>query len=377
LREFRVEEKTMTDTAQQAAKESQKAQTFEAKAFAARSATSGMAPYTVRRRSPRPQDVQIEVLYCGVCHSDLHQVRNEWQMVMPTVYPCVPGHEIVGRVVKVGSAVRKFKEGDLAAVGCMVDSCRTCANCRAGEEQYCENGVTFTYNGEDKILGGVTYGGYSDGVVVDEAYVLRVSNGLDPAGAAPLLCAGITTYSPLRRWNVGKGQKAGIVGLGGLGHMGVKFAKALGANVVLFTTSPNKTADAIRLGADEVVISKNEAEMQKHAGSFDFILDAVSADHDLNAYLQLLKLDGTMTLVGAPGKPAALNAFNLIMRRRRIAGSAIGGIRETQEMLDFCAEKGITSDIELIKIQQVDEAYERLLKGDVKYRFVIDMASLK
>ena len=367
----------MTETAQKPARDVQNPQTYTAKAFAAQSPTSGLAPHTIHRRSPRPQDVQIQILYCGVCHSDLHQVRNEWQMVMPTVYPCVPGHEIVGRVVKVGSAVKKFKEGDIAAVGCMVDSCRVCANCRAGEEQYCENFMTLTYNGEDKILGGVTYGGYSDSIVVDENYVLRVPNGLDAAGAAPLLCAGITTYSPLRHWNVKKGQKVGIVGLGGLGHMGLKFAKAFGANVVLFTTSPNKTADAIRLGADEVVISKNEAEMQKHTGSFDFILDAVSADHDLNAYLQLLKLDGTMTLVGAPEKPAALYSFNLLMKRRRIAGSAIGGIRETQEMLDFCAEKGITADIELIKIQQVNDAYERLLKSDVKYRFVIDMASLK
>jgi uncharacterized zinc-type alcohol dehydrogenase-like protein len=367
----------MTEAAQQTAKEAQKPQTFTAKAFTAQSAASGMGPFTLRRRSPRPQDVQIEILYCGVCHSDLHQVRNEWQSVMPTVYPCVPGHEIVGRVVKVGSAVRKFKEGDIAAVGCLVDSCRTCASCRAGEEQYCENGFTLTYNGEDKILGGVTYGGYSDAIVVDEAYVLRVPNSLDPAGAAPLLCAGITTYSPLRHWKVGKGQKVGIVGLGGLGHMGVKFAHAFGAHTVLFTTSPNKTADALRLGADEVVISKNEAEMQKHASSFDFVLDAVSAEHDLNAYLQLLKLDGTMTLVGAPEKPAPVAAFNLLMKRRRLAGSAIGGLRETQEMLDFCGEHGITSDIELIPIQQINQAYERLLKSDVKYRFVIDMASLK
>jgi uncharacterized zinc-type alcohol dehydrogenase-like protein len=367
----------MTEAAQQTAKQIQKPQTFAAKAFAAQGASSGMTPYTLQRRSPRPEDVQIEILYCGVCHSDLHQVRDEWQMVMPTVYPCVPGHEIVGRVVKVGSAVKNLKEGDIAAVGCMVDSCRKCANCLAGEEQYCENSMTLTYNGEDKFLGGVTYGGYSDSIVVDANYVLRVSNGLDPAGAAPLLCAGITTYSPLRHWNVRKGQKVGIVGLGGLGHMGVKFAKAFGANVVLFTTSPNKAADAVRLGADEVVISKNEGEMQKHTGSFDFILDAVSADHDLNAYLQLLKLDGTMTLVGAPEKPASLYSFNLLMKRRRIAGSAIGGIRETQEMLDFCADKGITADIELIKIQQVNKAYERLLKSDVKYRFVIDMASLK
>ncbi len=356
---------------------SSKPQTFTAKAYAAHSATSALAPFTLPRRSPRPQDVQIEILYCGICHSDLHQVRNEWQSVMPTVYPCVPCHEIVGRVVKAGSAVKKFKEGDIAAVGCMVDSCRVCANCRAGEEQFCEKFPTLTYNGEDKILGGVTYGGYSDSIVVDEAYVLRVSNKLNPAGTAPLLCAGITTYSPLRHWNVRKGQKVGIVGLGGLGHMGVKFAHAFGARVVLFTTSANKTADALRLGADEFVISKNEAEMQKHAASFDFILDAVSADHDLNAYLQLLKLDGTMTLVGAPEKPAQLNAFNLLMKRRRLAGSAIGGIRETQEMLDFCADHGITADIELIRIQQINEAYGRLLKSDVKYRFVIDMTSLK
>lgn len=368
----------MSEAARQmAVREDAKPQTFTAKAYAAHTTTSPLAPFTLPRRSPRPQDVQIEILYCGVCHSDLHQVRNEWQSVMPTVYPCVPGHEIVGRVVKAGSAVKKFKEGDLAAVGCMVDSCRVCASCRAGEEQYCENFPTLTYNGEDKILGGVTYGGYSDSIVVDEAYVLRVSNKLDPAGTAPLLCAGITTYSPLHHWKVGKGQKVGIVGLGGLGHMGVKFAHALGAHVVLFTTSANKTADALRLGADEVVISKNEAEVQKHAGSFNFILDAVSAEHDLNAYLQLLKLDGTMTLVGAPEKPAPVAAFNLLMKRRRLSGSAIGGIRETQEMLDFCADHGITADIELIRIQQINEAYDRLLKSDVKYRFVIDMASLK
>src|SRR5713226_4211876 len=279
---------------------SSKPQTFTAKAYAAHSATSALAPFTLPRRSPRPQDVQIEILYCGICHSDLHQVRNEWQSVMPTVYPCVPGHEIVGRVVKAGSAVKKFKEGDIAAVGCMVDSCRVCTSCLAGDEQYCENFMTLTYNGEDKLLGGVTYGGYTDSIVVDEAYVLRVSNQLDPAGTAPLLCAGITTYSPLRHWNVGKGQKVGIVGLGGLGHMGVKFAHAFGAHVVLFTTSPNKVEDALRLGADEVVISKDANQMQQHARSFDFILDAVSADHDVNAYINLLKVDGTMTLVGAP-----------------------------------------------------------------------------
>ncbi len=270
----------MTEAGQQTAAQKEtpsKVQTYTAKAYAAQSASSGLAPFTLQRRSPRAQDVEIEILYCGVCHSDLHQVRNEWKEVMPTTYPCVPGHEIVGRVVKAGSAVKKFKEGDIAAVGCMVDSCRVCANCRAGEEQYCEQGLTLTYNGQDKILGGVTYGGYSQSIVVDEAYVLRVSNKLDPAGTAPLLCAGITTYSPLRHWKVGKGQKVGIVGLGGLGHMAVKFAHAFGAHVVLFTTSPNKTADAVRLGADEVVVSKNEAEMRKHAGSFNFILDAVSA----------------------------------------------------------------------------------------------------
>jgi alcohol dehydrogenase (NADP+) len=351
--------------------------TFPAKAFAAHDPISPLSGHTIARRSPRPQDVQIEILFCGVCHSDLHQVRNEWKEVMPTVYPCVPGHEIVGRVVKAGSGIKKFKEGDIAAVGCMVDSCRVCASCRAGEEQYCENGLTLTYNGEDKILGGVTYGGYSDSIVVDESYVLRVPNGLDPAGAAPLLCAGITTYSPLRHWKVAKGQKVGIVGLGGLGHMGVKFAHAFGAHVVLFTTSPNKVSDALRLGADEVVISKNYDEMQKHAGSFNFILDAVSAHHDVNSYLGLLKRDGTITLVGAPEKPFPVAAFNVIMGRRSLSGSAIGGIRETQEMLNFCAEHGITADIEEIRIQQINDAYARLLKSDVKYRFVIDMASLK
>ena len=367
----------MTDAAQQAAVEKRLAQTFPAKAYAAQSKTSAMAPHTVKRREPRAQDVQIEILYCGICHSDLHQVRNEWDNVMPTVYPCVPGHEIVGRVAKAGSAVKKFKEGDMVAVGCMVDSDRTCPNCLAGEEQFCESMPTFTYNGQDKILGGVTYGGYSETIVVDEAFVLRVSDKANLAGTAPLVCAGITTYSPMRHWKVGEGQKVGIVGLGGLGHMGVKFAKAFGAHVVLFTTSPNKTADALRLGADEVVISKNPDEFKKHANTFNFILDTVSMEHDLNIYLSLLKMDGTMTLVGAPPKPAPVSAFNLIMGRRSLAGSPIGGIRQTQEMLDFCADKGITADIEMIKIQEVDKAYERLLKSDVKYRFVIDMASLK
>jgi uncharacterized zinc-type alcohol dehydrogenase-like protein len=354
-----------------------KPKAFTAKAFAAPSATKPLAPLVIPRRDPRPQDIQIEILFCGVCHSDLHQVRNEWESLMPTIYPVVPGHEIVGRVVKVGSAVEKFKEGDIAAVGCLVGSCGACVNCRDGEEQYCTVGFTLTYNGEDKILGGVTYGGYSESIVVDESFALKVSPKLDPAGAAPLLCAGITTYSPLRKWNVGKGQKVGIVGLGGLGHMGVKFAHAFGAHVVLFTTSPNKSADARRLGADEVVVSKNAEELQKHAFSFDLILDAVSADHDLNAYLQLLKRDGTLVLVGAPEKPLPVHSFNLLFGRHRLAGSAIGGLRETQEMLDFCAENGITADIERIPIQQINQAYDRLLQGDVKYRFVIDMASLK
>jgi uncharacterized zinc-type alcohol dehydrogenase-like protein len=365
---------TATSTLQE---ENQATKTLTARAYQAASPTSRLAAGTIPRRDPRPQDVQIEILYCGVCHSDLHTVRNEWESVMPTVYPCVPGHEIVGRVVKVGSAVKKFKAGDMAAVGCMVDSDRVCPSCKEGLEQYCDSMATFTYNSEDKLLGGVTYGGYSDSIVVDEAFVLRVSNKLDPAATAPLLCAGITTYSPLRHWKVQKGQKVGVVGLGGLGHMGVKFAHAFGAHVVLFTTSANKIDDGLRLGADEVVLSKDAAAMEKHAASFNFILDTVSATHDLNAYLNLLKRDGTMTLVGAPPEPAPVAAFHLIFKRRQLAGSGIGGIRETQEMLDFCAEHGITADIEKINIQQINEAYERLLKSDVKYRFVIDMASLK
>jgi alcohol dehydrogenase (NADP+) len=350
---------------------------YPTKAYAAGSATSPLGPATIQRRHPTPKDVQIEIQYCGVCHSDLHTVRNEWKEFTPTVYPCTPGHEIVGRVTAVGSAVKKFKEGDTVAVGCMVDSDRTCPNCREGLEQYCDSGATYTYNSDDKHLGGVTYGGYSQNIVVDQDFVLRVPKGLDLAATAPLLCAGITTYSPLRHWKVGKGQKVGIVGLGGLGHMGLKFAHAVGAHTVLFTTSPNKTEDARRLGADEVIISRNEQEMLKHAGTFDFILDTVSAEHDINAYLNLLKRDGTLTIVGAPEKPLATAAFNLIAKRRQFAGSSIGGIRETQEMLDFCGEHGITSDIELIKIQQINDAYERLLKSDVKYRFVIDMASLR
>jgi uncharacterized zinc-type alcohol dehydrogenase-like protein len=347
-----------------------------AKAYAASSATSPLAATTIARRDPTANDVQIEILFCGICHSDLHQVRNEWNEVMPTVYPCVPGHEIVGRVTKVGSAVKKFKVGDLAGVGCMVDSDRTCPECKAGFEQFCNN-MILTYNFPDKHLGGVTYGGYSDAIVVDENYVLRIPSNLNLAGAAPLLCAGITTFSPLHHWKVGKGQKVGIVGLGGLGHMGVKFAHALGAHVVLFTTSPNKKDDALRLGADEVVVSRNSDEMNKHMGSFDFILDAVSADHDINAFINLLRRDGNITLVGAPSKPLQVAAFPLIFRRRSLSGGLIGGIAETQEMLDFCGKHNITADVEVIPIQKVNEAYDRLAKADVKYRFSIDMASLK
>jgi alcohol dehydrogenase (NADP+) len=349
---------------------------YKTKAYSAASAISPMAHTTITRRDPTENDVQIEILFCGICHSDLHQVRNEWKESMATVYPCVPGHEIVGRIAKVGSAVKKFKAGDLAAVGCMVDSDGTCPECKAGLEQFCPN-FTLTYNFPDKHLGGVTYGGYSDSIVVNQRFVLRVPANLNLAGVAPLLCAGITTYSPMRHWGVTKGKKVGVVGLGGLGHMGVKFAHALGAHVVVFTTSPGKKEDAIRLGADEVVISKNADEMQKHAGSFDFILDAVSADHDINAYLNLLRRDGNLTMVGAPEKPLAVSAFNLIMGRRSLSGSPIGGIAETQEMLDFCGKHNITSDVEVIPIQKVNEAYERLLKSDVKYRFSIDMASLK
>jgi uncharacterized zinc-type alcohol dehydrogenase-like protein len=349
---------------------------YNAKAYSAVSATSPLASTKIVRRDPTEQDVQINILFCGICHSDLHTVRDEWHDAMPTVYPCVPGHEIVGRVTKVGSAVSKFKPGDIAAVGCMVDSDRTCPECQAGLEQFCPNFI-LTYNFPDKHLDAITYGGYSDSIVVDERFVLRVPTNLELAGVAPLLCAGITTYSPLRHWGVGKGKKVGVVGLGGLGHMGVKFAHALGAHVVVFTTSPNKKEDALRLGADEVVISKNANEMEKHAGSFDFILDAVSADHDINAYIQLLRRDGNITLVGAPEKPLAVAAFGLLFGRKSLSGSPIGGIPETQEMLDFCGKHNITADVEVIPIQKVNEAYERLLKSDVKYRFSIDMASLK
>ncbi len=351
--------------------------TTKANAYAAQSASSPLAPFGINRREPGPLDVEMEILYCGVCHSDLHTARNEWSSVMATAYPCVPGHEIVGRVTRVGSGVTKFKVGDLSAVGCMVDSCRTCPSCRAGLEQYCHSFATFTYNSPDKHLGGHTFGGYSTSIVVDEAFVLRVPPALNLAAAAPLLCAGITTYSPLRHWKVGPGQKVGIVGLGGLGHMALKFARAFGAHVVLFTTSANKVADGLRLGAHEVVISKDADAMRKQMGRFDFVLDAVSAQHDINMYLGLLKLDGTLTQVGAPSQPLPVNVFHLLLPRRSFAGSCIGGIAETQEMLDFCAAHGIVSDIELIPMQKINEAYERMLKQDVRYRFVIDIASLK
>jgi uncharacterized zinc-type alcohol dehydrogenase-like protein len=344
------------------------------KSYAAQSASSPLAPHAITRREPSARDVEIDILYCGVCHSDLHQARNEWHN---TVYPCVPGHEIMGTVTRVGKDVKKFKVGDRAGVGCMVGCCGECVNCKAGTEQYCVKFPILTYNGEDKVLGGITYGGYSGSIVVDEAFVLRVPEGLDMKSAAPLLCAGITTYSPLRHWKAGPGKKVGIIGLGGLGHMGVKFAKAFGAEVVLFTTSPGKIEDGKRLGAHHVVVSKNEAEMQKHTGSLDLIIDAVSAKHDLNAYLPLLKLDGNLVMVGAPEEPLPVLAFHLILPRRHISGSAIGGVKETQEMLDFCASKGITCDVEVIPMQKINEAYDRLLKQDVKYRFVIDMASLK
>jgi len=347
---------------------------FDAKAYSAESASSGLHPTTIARREPTDKDVQIEILYCGICHSDLHQVRNEWSAV-PTTYPVVPGHEIVGRVTKVGKGVSKFKPGDLAAVGCLVDSDGTCPQCKDDMEQFCPNAV-FTYNSPDEHTGKMTYGGYSDSIVVVEDFVLKVPANLDLAGAAPLLCAGITTYSPLRHWNVSKGKKVGVVGLGGLGHVAVKLAKAFGAHVVVFTTSPHKKDDAVSLGADEVVVSRNSDEVQAHAGTFDFILDTVSAPHDLNAYLNLLGVGGNLTLVGAPEEPLPVAAFALLFGRKSISGSLIGGIAETQEMLEFCGEHGITADVEIIPIQRINEAYDRLARSDVKYRFSIDMATL-
>ena len=347
---------------------------YSTKAYSATGATAPLGPTSIERRQPTPTDVQIQIQYCGVCHSDLHFARNEWGF---TQYPAVPGHEIVGKVTAVGSGVKKFKVGETVGVGCLIDSCRTCPNCRSGLEQYCDLGMAGgTYGGTDKYFGTPTLGGYAQSIVVTEDFVLRIPANLDLAATAPLLCAGITTYSPLRHWKVGPGHTVGIVGLGGLGHMGVKFAKAFGAHVVLFTTSPGKVADAKRLGAHEVVISTDATQMAAHAGTCDFILDAVSAAHDLNAYLNLLKRDGHMVLVGAPPEPAPVASFPLIMRRRSLSGSLIGGLPETQEMLDFCGKHGITCDIEMIRMDGINTAYERMLKSDVKYRFVIDMATL-
>lgn len=345
-------------------------------AFAAQTAKSPLAQAAIERRDPGPRDIQIDILYCGVCHSDLHTARGEWPGI---VFPVVPGHEIVGRVTGVGREVTGFKAGDLAAVGCMVDSCKSCGNCGKGLEQYCEKGMVLTYNSPDTHLPGrMTYGGYSKSIVVDQRFVLRVSNKVNLAATAPLLCAGITTYSPLKHWGAAKGKKVGIAGLGGLGHMGVKFAHAFGCHTVLFTTSASKVEDGKRLGADEVVISKDDAQMARHAGSFDFILDTVAAAHSLDAFTNLLRTDGTLCLVGAPEHPhPSPMVWPLIMKRASIAGSAIGGIPETQEMLDFCAKREITCDVEMIAIQDINRAYERMLKSDVKYRFVIDMATLK
>jgi uncharacterized zinc-type alcohol dehydrogenase-like protein len=342
--------------------------------YAAQKPTDKLAPFQIERRDPGADDVQIDILFCGVCHSDLHTARNEWNN---TLYPSVPGHEIVGKVTAVGANVTKFKVGDLAGVGCMVDSCQHCASCAEGEEQYCENGFTGTYNGP--VFGGEnTFGGYSDKIVVKEKFVLKISHSDNLAAVAPLLCAGITTYSPLHHWKVGPGKKVGVVGLGGLGHMAVKIAHAMGAHVVLFTTSPNKREDGLRLGADEVIVSKNADEMATQTNQLDFILNTVAAPHNLDPFLNLLKRDGTMTLVGAPDQPhPSPGVFNLIFKRRSLAGSLIGGIQETQDMLDFCARHGIVSDIEMIHMKDINEAYERMIKGDVKYRFVIDMATLK
>ena len=350
---------------------------YKTKAYSTASATSRLASTSIPRRDPTDRDVQIEILFCGVCHSDLHAARDQWHDVMPTVYPCVPGHEIVGKAKKVGSAVTKFKVGDLVGVGCLVDSDGTCPQCQAGLEQFCPHQV-LTYGFPDKHkTAPVTYGGYSDSIVVNERFVLRIPTNLSLAGSAPLLCAGITTYSPLRHWGVSKGKKVGVVGLGGLGHMAVKFARAFGAHVVVFTTSASKTEDALRLGAHEVVLSRNADEMKKHASSFDFLLDAVAAPHDINAYINMLARDGNITMVGAPDKPLSVSVFGLIFGRRSFSGSPIGGLAETQEMLDFCGQHNITADVEVIPIQKINEAYERMLKSDVKYRFSIDMASLQ
>lgn len=344
------------------------------KAFAAMSGTTPLVAHTIPRREPGPTDVEIDIHYCGVCHSDLHQARGQWS---GTIYPCVPGHEIVGRVSRAGARATKFKAGDAVGVGCMVDSCRQCADCKEGLEQYCRGFPTFTYNGADKHLGMQTFGGYSKRIVVDEHFVLRMPSGLDLAGAAPLLCAGITTYSPLKHWGVGKGTKVGVVGLGGLGHMAVKLARAMGARPFVFTTSRGKVADAARLGAEGVVISSDEKAMAAHARSFDFIIDTVGNSHSLDPYITMLHRDATLCLVGAPEHPHPSPAvFNLLLGRRSVAGSAIGGIAETQEMLDFCGKHGVVSDVEKIPMSGINDAYERMLRGDVRYRFVIDMSTL-
>jgi uncharacterized zinc-type alcohol dehydrogenase-like protein len=343
-------------------------------AYAAQDAQSPIAPFDISRREPGPHDVEIEILYCGVCHSDIHQARNEWGN---SIFPMVPGHEIVGKVSRVGDHVKKFAVGDLAGVGCLVDSCRECHNCKEGLEQFCENGSVGTYNGYERDGKTPTYGGYSTKIVVDEAFTLKIPANLDLAAVAPLLCAGITTYSPLRYWKVGKGHKVGVLGLGGLGHMAVKLAASFGAEVTMLSTSPSKEADARRLGATHFVLTNDKEAIAKHRNHFDFIIDTVSAVHDYNMYLGLLNTNGVMICVGAPPTPAEVSAFNLILNRRSIGGSLIGGLPETQEMLDYCGEHNIVSDIELIPIQQINTAYDRMLKGDVRYRFVIDIASLK
>lgn len=345
----------------------------QAKGYAAQNAAEPLGPFSFERRDLRPDDVQLEILYCGVCHSDLHTVRGEWG---GTTYPCIPGHEIVGRVTNAGENVKKFKAGDLAAVGCMVDSCQQCNNCRQGLEQYCEKGMTGTYNSRDRVDGSNTLGGYSNQIIVTEKFVLNISEKLPLEGVAPLLCAGITTYSPLRHWKVGKGHKVGVLGLGGLGHMAVKLAVSFGAEVTMLSTSPSKEADAKRLGAHRFALTKDPEQLKGLSNYFDFIIDTVSAEHDYNMYLGMLHTNGVMICVGAPPTPAQVSAFNLIGNRRSVAGSLIGGIPETQEMLDYCAEHGITSDVEVIAIKDINEAYERMLKGDVRYRFVIDMATL-
>ena len=346
---------------------------IQANAYAAKTKTSALAPFNFERREVGPHDVQIEILYCGICHSDIHQVRDEWG---GSIYPMVPGHEIVGRITKVGNNVKDFKVGELAGIGCFVDSCRTCPSCLANEEQYCDNGMVVTYNGRDKE-GNPTYGGYSTQIVVDEKYTLHVSDKLPIEAVAPLLCAGITTYSPLKHWNIGKGHKVAIVGLGGLGHMGVKFAASFGADVTVLSTSPSKKEDALALGAHHFVVTKDADTMKALQGKFDFILNTVSAQHDYNDYLNLLTLNGTMVVVGVPPQPSLVGAFNLIGKRRSLAGSLIGGIKQTQEMLDYCAEHNIVSEVEIIKADYINEAYERTIKSDVRYRFVIDIASLK